>query len=254
MSKFAPSQRLTSIGALCAVTCLLTMGSPSISQQPSSAPTAQGAAPAPMTFDKVMFYPDTTADKGDGFLWWGIPNYWAFCNVSSLNLIANAYGLGMHQVIGIPGWAQTDRYSLLTNMDLEKLEVFKTLPMDEQLKQQRLMMQAVLVDKYQLKAHLETREMPVYELVVANGGLKLTEKVSEGRPGLRSLCLDTGPISARWRTSPANSLHPRAVSLSTRRDWGRRHSITSSSGLQTVRAAWQGAPLRFPRLSKNSSG
>jgi uncharacterized protein (TIGR03435 family) len=136
-----------------------------------------------MTFDKVMFYPDTTADKGDGFLWWGIPNYWAFCNVSSLNLIANAYGLGMHQVIGIPGWAQTDRYSLLTNMDLEKLEVFKTLPMDEQLKQQRLMMQAVLVDKYQLKAHLETREMPVYELVVANGGLKLTEKGSEGRPG-----------------------------------------------------------------------
>ena len=68
-------------------------------------------------------------------------------------------------------------------MDLEKLEAFKTLPIDEQLRQQRLMMQTVLADKYQLKAHLETREMPVYELVVANGGPKLREKVSEGRPG-----------------------------------------------------------------------
>jgi hypothetical protein len=32
----------------------------------------QGDAPAPMAFDKVMFYPDTTEDNGDGFLWWGM--------------------------------------------------------------------------------------------------------------------------------------------------------------------------------------
>jgi uncharacterized protein (TIGR03435 family) len=136
-----------------------------------------------MAFDKVMFYPDTTADNGNGFLWWGVPNYWTFSNVSSLNLIANAYGLGMHQVIGFPGWAETDRYGLMAEMDPEKLEAFKTLPMDEQLRQQRLMMQAVLADRYQLKAHLETREMPVYELVVAHGGPKLREKVLEARSG-----------------------------------------------------------------------
>jgi uncharacterized protein (TIGR03435 family) len=63
------------------------------------------------------------------------------------------------------------------------LEAFKTLPMDEQLRQQRLMMQAVVADRYQLKAHHETREMPVYELIVAPGGPKLTEKASEVRPG-----------------------------------------------------------------------
>jgi len=53
--------------------------------------------------------------------------------------------------------------------------------MDEQLRQQRLMTQAVLANRYQLKAHYETREMPVYELVVAHGGLKLTDKVLERR-------------------------------------------------------------------------
>ncbi|MGA8087811.1 MAG: TIGR03435 family protein [Terracidiphilus sp.] len=144
---------------------------------------AQRVAPAPMAFDKVMFYPDTTADNGDGFLWWGIPNWWTFSNVSSLNLIANAYGLGMHQAIGLPEWGGTDRYLLEATMDREKLEAFKTLPMDEQLRQQRLMMQAVLADRYQLKAHLETREMPVYELVVAHGGPKLREKILEFRSG-----------------------------------------------------------------------
>ena len=180
---FTRSKRLTCISAVCAVTCLLTAGASSNCQQPSNTPMTQGGAPAPMAFDKVMFHPDTTADNGDGFLWWGIPNYWTFSNVSSLNLIANAYGLGMHQVIDLPGWAETDRYRLVAEMDLEKLEAFKTLPMDEQLRRQRLMMQAVLADRYQFKAHLETREMPVYELVVAHGGPKLREKMSEGRPG-----------------------------------------------------------------------
>jgi len=183
MSMFTHSKRLTRISAVCAITCLLTIGASAICQQPSNAPMTQGVAPAPMAFDEFAFYPDTTDDNGDGFLWWGIPNYWTFSNVSSLNLVANSYGLGMHQVIGFPGWAETDRYILSAEMDPEKLEVFKTLPMDEQLRQQRLMMQAVLADRYQLKAHHETREMPVYELVVAHGGPKLTEKVLEGRPG-----------------------------------------------------------------------
>ena len=183
MRMFTRSNGLTYIGTLCAVTCLLTAGASSNCQQPSNAPITQEAAPAPMAFDEFMLYPDTADDNGDGFLWWGIPNYWTFTNVSSLKLVANAYGLGTHQVIGFPGWAETDRYSLMAKMDLEKLEVFKTLPMDEQLRQQRLMMQAVLADRYQLRAHHETREMPVYELVVAHGGPKLTEKLSEGRPG-----------------------------------------------------------------------
>jgi uncharacterized protein (TIGR03435 family) len=180
---FTHSKRLTRISAVCAITCLLTIGASSNCQQPSNAPGPQGDASPPMAFDKVMFYPDTRVDIGDGFLWWGIPFSWQFANVSSLNLIANAYGVGMHQVIGFPRWAETDRYSMAANLDREKLEAFKALPIDEQVRQQRLMMQTVLADKYQLKAHLETREMPVYELVVANGGPKLREKVSEGRPG-----------------------------------------------------------------------
>lgn len=183
MRMFTRSNRLTHLGALCAVSCLIASGATSVCQQPSIAPVTQGGAPAAMAFDEVMFYPDTAADTIHGFLWWDSSNYWMFDNVSSLNLIANAYGLGMHQVIGVPRWAEIDRYGLAANLDRAKLEEFKTLSTDEQLRQQRLMTQAVLADRYQLKVHRETREMPVYELVVANGGLKLTEKVLERHQG-----------------------------------------------------------------------
>ena len=183
MRMFTRSNRWTFIGALCAVTCLVAAAASSNCQQPSSDPMTQGVAPAPMAFDEVSLYPKTEADTGSGFLWWGIPNSWIFANVSSLNLIANAYGVGMHQVIGVPGWAETDRRIMTAGMDREKFEAFNTLPIDEQVRQQRLMMQAALAGRYQIKAHYETREMPVYELVVASGGPKLRERVFEGRPG-----------------------------------------------------------------------
>ena len=130
-----------------------------------------------MVFAKWQLYPSTGEDTGGGFLWWdrASDNAWFFANVSSSNLIANAYGLGMRQVIGLPRWAETDRYGLYGNMGAEKFGEFEMLPVDEQLRQQRLMTQAVLADRYQLKAHRETREMPVYELVLANGGPKITK-------------------------------------------------------------------------------
>ena len=37
------------------------------------------------------------------------------------------------------------------------------------------MTQSLLADRFQMKAHFETREMPVYELVLAEGGPKLKE-------------------------------------------------------------------------------
>jgi len=39
------------------------------------------------------------------------------------------------------------------------------------------MMESVLVDRFKFAAHRETRELPVYELVVAKGGPKLKEAV-----------------------------------------------------------------------------
>ena len=47
------------------------------------------------------------------------------------------------------------------------------------------MQQSLLADRFHLKAHFETRVLPVYELVPAKGGLKITEVPAppERKPG-----------------------------------------------------------------------
>jgi uncharacterized protein (TIGR03435 family) len=61
-------------------------------------------------------------------------------------------------------------------------------PSDDEL---RLMFQALLEERFKLKVHRETREMPMYELVVAKNGPKL--KAAE--PGSR-IAIDNRPLSA----------------------------------------------------------
>lgn len=180
MRILAHFNRLSCVGALCVLACVITGSIAADSQQATPASAGQGNQPTPMAFASVMIYPDTSDDSG-GFLWWGRAPYpqsddWIiFKSVSSSKLIASAYGMGIHQLIGLPAWAEADRYNLQAKMDADTFEAFQQLPPDERLKEQRLMMQAALAGRYQLQAHRETRDMPVYELVVASGGLKISE-------------------------------------------------------------------------------
>ena len=120
-------------------------------------------------------------------------------DVPLLNSIAGEYGLGIGQIIGFPRWVETDRYDLFATMDADKFEAFKQLPLGEQIKQRYLMMQASLAGRCQLKAHRETREMPVYELVVAKGLKRIVEK----DPGDESLFFFSG---GWWHTGTMENL------------------------------------------------
>jgi uncharacterized protein (TIGR03435 family) len=176
MRIFARSSRLTCVAASSALALFFVAGPAASSGQVPAGPAAQAAAPASFAFDWVTIYPvPPEHQNGNGFLWWGIPNIWSTSNVPLLNPIADAYGLGTRQVFGFPNWVETDRYNLTTTMDADKLEAFMKLPVGEQMKQRQLMMQAVLAARCQLRAHRETRELPVYELVVAKAGLKIAD-------------------------------------------------------------------------------
>ncbi len=66
------------------------------------------------------------------------------------------------QVIGGPAWINTDRY------DIEAKPEGNT-----DRKQMLVMLQTLLADRFKLKLHRETRELPVYELKAVKSGLKL---------------------------------------------------------------------------------
>jgi uncharacterized protein (TIGR03435 family) len=74
----------------------------------------------------------------------------------------NSHGLPL-EVEGGPSWIGSDQYIVeaKTSANVPKSVL------------QGPMLRAILEDRFQLKTHRETRDVPVYELTVAKGGLKL---------------------------------------------------------------------------------
>lgn len=79
------------------------------------------------------------------------------------------------QIDGAPGWIGTEFYDVQAKISDAEVEAFNKMPLDQRFEQRRTMLQALLVDRFQLKASVQMRERPVYALVVAKGGLKLKE-------------------------------------------------------------------------------
>jgi uncharacterized protein (TIGR03435 family) len=75
--------------------------------------------------------------------------------------------LGRTKMAGAPGWIDTERYSI--NAKAEE-------PVSRDI-MQGPMLQAVLEDRFHIKTHRETREVPVYEIAVAKSGFKLQPAV-----------------------------------------------------------------------------
>jgi uncharacterized protein (TIGR03435 family) len=79
-------------------------------------------------------------------------------------LIQRAYGVRDFQIVGGPGWLGSERYDITA-----KPEGAATSD------QVKLMTQALLADRFQLKFHRETKELPTYALVVGKSGPKFHE-------------------------------------------------------------------------------
>jgi bla regulator protein blaR1 len=78
--------------------------------------------------------------------------------------IQNAYGLKPFQLSGGPDWISSQGYDIEAKAEGN--------PSNAQMQK---MMQTLLEDRFKLKYHRETKEMPVYTLAVAKGGLKLPD-------------------------------------------------------------------------------
>jgi uncharacterized protein (TIGR03435 family) len=83
-------------------------------------------------------------------------------NVELKGLIAFAYGLPDFQISGTPEWANTQGYDL-------------SLKLADPPAKTREAVQKLLEEQFKLVVHREIKDAPVYDLVVADGGLKLTE-------------------------------------------------------------------------------
>jgi uncharacterized protein (TIGR03435 family) len=95
-------------------------------------------------------------------------------NIPLAILLGVAFGVSNDRITGGPQWI-FDRYDVNAKMDPEVADALKKLnPMDRRLARQR-MFQDLLTDRFKITFHRDTKELPVYNLVVAKGGPKLQE-------------------------------------------------------------------------------
>jgi uncharacterized protein (TIGR03435 family) len=104
-------------------------------------------------------------------------------------LLQLAFGVEPDRIVGAPDWVRSRRFDIeakVTPEDAPKMEKLK-------MEQRRAMLLPLLEERFGLKYHHENRELPVYALVVAKGGPKLTEsKPGEVMPGPDGYTARTG--------------------------------------------------------------
>jgi uncharacterized protein (TIGR03435 family) len=88
-------------------------------------------------------------------------------------VLAYAFGLGFeHELVNAPAWVLHDRFDIQGKVDDEQVASLRKLSRNDHDEQMRLMVQSMLAERFGLKYHFETRELPVYVLEVAKSGLK----------------------------------------------------------------------------------
>ena len=103
------------------------------------------------------------------------PDGYSAEHVSLRMLIKNAYGVDDNQISGAPKWIASERYEVEARIDSNTAETLSRLSGDQLKLAHQQMLQALLADRFKLTLHRETKELPVYSLVIAKGGAKIHE-------------------------------------------------------------------------------
>ncbi len=138
------------------------------------AQTAAGAA----AFDVVSIHLNRTATDGHHHIFNDpAESRFRVINLPLRDLIQFAYGLPGSQILGGPGWLDSTMFDIDAKCDAAVDAQLHALRTEEARHQKQVMVQALLADRFQLKAHQEMRQVPVYALVVTKGGVRF--KASE---------------------------------------------------------------------------
>jgi uncharacterized protein (TIGR03435 family) len=146
---------------------LLAVGAWAVFAQPAARPQFEVASIKPSSSQRIM-----NVRPSPGRL---------TADASLQILVQYAYGVEPFQVVGIPNSLTSGRYQIDAKADggASRDQMF-------------LMLQSLLEDRFQLKAHRDTRELPVFALVPNKGSLKLP-------PPKEGVCVDAAvDAPAEW--------------------------------------------------------
>ena len=156
---------------------------------------SNGAQQPPLAFETASVKPNksgdeerfTRVDPGGGL---------TVVNMQLRELITWAYQIQSFQLEGGPGWIASDRFDILAKPERE-------VPSTGEQDPRRMMLRTLLADRFKLVMHKETKELPIFDLVLARQDGKLG-------PQLRPAAVDCAAraAAARAGTPPPSSGPP----------------------------------------------
>jgi uncharacterized protein (TIGR03435 family) len=144
-----------------------------------TAPLALAQTPPPVSappvpaFDVISVKPNKTANGTTRVRL--SPDGLAAENVTVHALLLESYRLNEDQLFGEPAWVKTERFDIQAKVAGTDVAALARLPAN----QRRSMFSQVLTDQFRLTTHTETRQLPVYALTVAKGGIKFKQHVPD---------------------------------------------------------------------------
>ena len=150
-------------------------------------------------------------------------------------LLAMAYGVQADLISGAPDWVNTEKYDIDLKLSDSPAPVAPKAPGGIGDQRLQLALQSFLADRFKLTVHRETKNLPVYDLVVADGGPKLkeTEPAFLNPNGING---PEGPLPAKGMmkmgpgelTSQGTTIAPLLEQLS----WQLGHTVVDRTGLK----------------------
>ncbi len=224
-----PSRFVYACGAFTLGVGLLAASARLDAQNPAPAAPA-GAPGAPAASSPVFEVASVKPNKsGENFIRFGLQPGGRFTaqNVPARELIRFAYNVQPFQIEGGPGWLNSDRFDVSAKAEgeLPNIGPGQSGPVQQ-------MMQNLLADRFKLKVHRESKEMPIYALVLARSDGKLGKQIE---PSTTDCAAMRGRGAGPGRGGPGAARRPRRRSRASAR----------SAGCSWASAVWAPATCRL---------
>jgi uncharacterized protein (TIGR03435 family) len=154
---------------------------PSLTLVLLAAATVGTNAQTPPTFDVATIRPHTPEPHERSHIW-SSSNDGSFrtMNVPLKAIIQYAFDIPESRIIDAPAWTSSQPFDIEAKSDDALNQRLHDLPSDQAKPIKLAMIQSLLADRFGLKTHREQRDLPLYNLVVAKAGPKLTPAKSDG--------------------------------------------------------------------------
>ena len=100
------------------------------------------------------------------------PDRVALTGANARTLVADAYGKDLPNILGGPAWINSEQYDVNATFGDSVAVKLASLSPKDRMDQIFLMLRSAMEQRFGLRTHHETREVPVYALVLAKGGPK----------------------------------------------------------------------------------